>query len=366
MIDFERADLIVQPGAIMHNDFGDKEPARRRRRSTRCCATSRAIPPAAIRAVASRWIDGHILGPFSWLGRDQSDGNDRYRHEERRDLRGFGVFAAWIDDVDVIENNTLDSYVGRGRPRPRRALPARSRRLLRRFSAAPKRYWMSDQSYFQADRIARVAAHRRAHSAIAGKMRAGSGGGARSSSSIPSSAASPPSTSIRATWRPIVDIPRVRAADRRDRYWGAKRVASFSRDELAAVVATAHYRPAAAAFLTEALWQRRERIARDAFAETAALDHFAVDGTRLCFTDWWLRAGLGGAGGTSYVVREEDRVVATVAAADDRACATLPARDGYRVLTLSVIRPGERHAASSVAVHLVSRAGRARIVGVLH
>ena len=153
---------------------------------------------------------------------------------------------------------------------------------------------------------------------------------------------------------------------RRDRYWGAKRVAAFSREELAAVVATARYRPAAAAYLTDALWRRRERIVRDAFDETAALDHFHVDGAEICFTDLWLRAGLGGAGSTAYVVREDGRTIATVHSGDERACAALPARDGYRVLTLAAERPGERRVGQAVAVHLVSHGGASRVVGVVH
>src|SRR5207247_796047 len=75
--------------------------------------------------------------------------NDRYAHENRRDLRGFGVWAAWVDDVDIIENNTLDSYVGE---------PGRGHVVhyqldvggsFGEFANAPAPYWMGDQSYFQ-------------------------------------------------------------------------------------------------------------------------------------------------------------------------------------------------------------------------
>jgi len=364
VLDLTRADLILLPDARMHNQFGQGEPFRADDLDALLwhCARDR---DGRYRVVASRWIDGHILGPFQYLGRDASDGNDRHRHEDRRDLRGFGVFAAWIDDIDVIEPNTLDTYVG---------APGRGHvdhyqldlgGSFGGFSAAPKKAWMSDQSYFQADRIlgslatlglipyrwedARWQRRRRALIEQYPEF-----GGYSAEHFDPRA------------WRPIVDIPPFVRQTRRDRYWGAKRVAAFSRDELAAVVATARYRPAAAEYLLDAMWRRRERIARDAFDETAAIDHFRIEGTQLCFTDLWLRAGLGGAGGTAYVVREGGRTVATVRGGDERACAALPARDGYRVITIAAERPGERHAGEPVAVHLVSHGGHPRVVGVLH
>ena len=100
--------------------------------STRSCGTARATPTAATASSPAAGSPGTALGPFAWLGRDAHDANDRYAHENRRDLRGFGVWAAWVDDIDVIENNTLDSLRRRAGPRPRRPLPARRRRLVRR------------------------------------------------------------------------------------------------------------------------------------------------------------------------------------------------------------------------------------------
>jgi len=364
VLEVTRADLVLLPDARMHNQFGQLEPLGPGDLDAllwHCAHDSQGH----YRAIASRWIDGHILGPFQWLGRDVSDGNDRHRHEDRRDLRGFGVFAAWVDDIDVIENNTLDTYVGQAGRGHVDHYHLDLGGSFGSFSAAPAQYWMGDQSYFQADRIASslltvgLIPYRWEDSRWQRRRRAlveqyPEFGGYSAEHFDPRA------------WRPIVDIPAFVRQTRRDRYWGAKRVAAFSREELAAVVATARYRPAAAAYLTDALWRRRERIVRDAFDETAALDHFHVDGAEICFTDLWLRAGLGGAGSTAYVVREDGRTIATVHSGDERACAALPARDGYRVLTLAAERPGERRVGQAVAVHLVSHGGASRVVGVVH
>jgi hypothetical protein len=366
LLDVAREELRVRPGATMANQYGKREPLDEGDVDSVLRHSVRGAD-GRYRAVTSRWIEGKVLGPPSFVGRDRSDGNDRYAHENRRDLRGFGVWAAWVDDVDVIENNTLDSYVGeRGRGHVvHYQLDVGG--SFGAFSAAPAHYWMGDQSYFQAGRIIGafltlgLVRYRWEDERWQRRRRAlveqyPEFGGYSAQHFDPRA------------WRPIVDIPAFVRQTRRDRYWGAKRVAAFSREELAAVVAAGGYRPAAAAYLTETLWRRRIRIALDAFGETAALDHFAVAGERLCFVDLWVRAGLGGGDGTEYRARQDERVIAAArgAAVDGGVCVTLPALDGYRVVALAARRPGERGFGRPVEVHLIEHAGRARVLGVVH
>jgi hypothetical protein len=168
-------------------------------------------------------------------------------------------------------------------------------------------------------------------------------------------------------WRPIVDVPAFERQTARDRYWGAKRVADFSYDEVRAAVAAGQYRPAAATYLVQALWERRNRIAREYFRDAAALDYFDPGRGRLCAVDVWVRAGLGGGEATVYRAREDRRVIDehTGSGADGALCVSLPPRDGYRVVELAARRPGERHFGRAVQVHLVERAGAAHVVGLL-
>ena len=366
IVDVARGDLQPQPGSTMTNEWGQKEPLGDGDVDAILWHAGRTHD-GRYRAVASRWVAGRGLGPFSWLGRNRGDANDRYAHENRRDLRGFGVWAAWVDDIDVIENNTLDSYVG---------APGRGHVVhyqldlggsFGAFSAAPAHYWMGDQGYFQFDRffgsIATLGVvpyrwenqrwQRRRQTIVDEYPEFGGFSGEH--------------FDLRA-WHPIVDIPAFVRQTPRDRYWGAKRVAAFSPDELRGAIAAAHYRPAAAAYLFTALQQRRERIARDGFVAVAPLDHFRLEGDRLCFHDWWVRAGVGGGGGTDYRAREHDRIVDVQEGSDSQgsACVALPRHDGYRVIELAVLRPGERHFGPRVHVHLMSPGGRAaRILGVV-
>ena len=60
-------------------------------------------------AVASRVIPGDILGTFLFNGTRTDDPNDVFPHEDRRELRGLRVFAAWLNHDEIQTFNTLDA-----------------------------------------------------------------------------------------------------------------------------------------------------------------------------------------------------------------------------------------------------------------
>jgi hypothetical protein len=70
-------------------------------------------PDGRIRTLASRRIPGASKGGFAMSGTRADDANDTIPHEDRRDLRGLRVVAAWIDHVDFRRANTLDTFVRR-------------------------------------------------------------------------------------------------------------------------------------------------------------------------------------------------------------------------------------------------------------
>ena len=63
-----------------------------------------------IRVLASRYLPGVPIGPFSYTGTRVDDPNDVYPHEHRRELRGLYVIASWLNHADMKEENTLDMY----------------------------------------------------------------------------------------------------------------------------------------------------------------------------------------------------------------------------------------------------------------
>jgi hypothetical protein len=63
------------------------------------------------RVAASAWISGYAIGSFRYEGTRGDDPNDVVPHEDRRELRGMRLLAAWIGRVDAREANTFDAWV---------------------------------------------------------------------------------------------------------------------------------------------------------------------------------------------------------------------------------------------------------------
>jgi hypothetical protein len=64
-----------------------------------------------VRMVASKWLPGRTLGPFTYSGKRSDDPNDVINHEDRRDLRGARVLAAWLNHFDSREQNSMDTWM---------------------------------------------------------------------------------------------------------------------------------------------------------------------------------------------------------------------------------------------------------------
>jgi hypothetical protein len=357
LIDFRPSDLKLAPGAKWKDPLGGSHPLDQRFLDHMLAAMPRAAD-GTIRAVASRWIEGRIVGPFTYFGRRADDANDRVPHEDRRDLRAFGLFSEWVNNIDTLENNTLDAYVGK---------PGEGHLLHYQqdvggaFGAravGPIQYWMGVDVYLAPSRVLaslvtlgawprrwegeRVRAER-----------------ARVIAAWPELGFFDAEHFEPRAWHPVLDNPAFVLETARDRYWGMKRLLAFTPEELRAAIAAGRYRPEAAARLYDVLVARRERMARAFLGDVAALDRFRFDGDRLCFDDVWIEAGLGGERATEYQLSGDG-----VRAAPPARCAVLDAREGYRVVALAVRRPGERRFSAPVRVHVMEEGGRRRILGV--
>lgn len=68
-------------------------------------------PDGSYRVIASKALEGKVLGGFKLNGTRPDDPNDVILHEHRRELRGYLVFAAWLNHVDCKAIQSMDTLL---------------------------------------------------------------------------------------------------------------------------------------------------------------------------------------------------------------------------------------------------------------
>jgi hypothetical protein len=68
-------------------------------------------PDGTYRVVASMALEGTPVGRIRFFDTRPDDPNDIVPHQHRRELRGYGVFAAWLNHTDAKAINSLDTLV---------------------------------------------------------------------------------------------------------------------------------------------------------------------------------------------------------------------------------------------------------------
>ena len=63
------------------------------------------------RLTASKWLPGVTIGPIRYTGTRDDDPNDVIPHENRRELRGSSLLAAWLNHWDAREQNSMDVWL---------------------------------------------------------------------------------------------------------------------------------------------------------------------------------------------------------------------------------------------------------------
>ena len=103
------------------------------------------------------------------------------------------------------------------------------------------------------------------------------------------------------TWKPNYPNPAFLEMTLQDAYWGAKRVMSFSNEDIHAIVEQGQFsNPAVTDYITKVLIARRDLIGKAWFSRVAPLEDFVVADGKLRFTDLGQKYGVLSASIYSY------------------------------------------------------------------
>lgn len=322
-------------------------------------ASAARNPDGTLRALASKFLSGKPVGPFSFAGLRRDDPNDWIPHEHRRELRGLRVIAAWLNDNDVREGNTLDMYVNED-----------GRRFLRHYlldfnSALGAEPTKPDSLYGGFEYTLDWASVSKSlftlglHQPVWTR---------RQLPSHPGIGAFDAASFVPEQWKqnsPIVAFENMTAADA---YWAAKIVMSFTDEQIRAAIAEGRFAPEAAEFLARALIARRDITGRYWFRKSGALDEFrvrpAADGSAmLLFDDLAVARGFAEPAERTYRWRVVRGKRAGAWQESTAALPQIPLASADQVIELEVRNAAESHWSPTVAVHLRLENGALQVAG---
>ncbi|HMJ82380.1 MAG TPA: hypothetical protein VK504_04395 [Vicinamibacterales bacterium] len=213
-------------------------------------------PDGAYRIVASKALPGTPIGRIRFFDTRPDDPNDIVPHEDRRELRGYGVFAAWLNHVDAKAINSLDTLITEnGRSYVRHHLLDFGS-ALGSAGVGPADYWEGDEYLLEPrDTLKRMLSFGFAipkwHTAPFHE--------APSIGRFPADNASfNPDL-----WKPRVPNQAFLHARADDKFWAAQKLMSLTTDLLRAAIKAGDFRdPASEGFLVRALAERRDAIGR--------------------------------------------------------------------------------------------------------
>lgn len=114
---FESDAVYIGDDAKSENERGEEEPLTDEHLAE-VFAKALRLPDGRYRGSTSLFLEGKPLGPFTYQGVRDDDPNDVVAHQDRRELRGMRLLAAWTQHFDAREQNTLAMWIetteGRG------------------------------------------------------------------------------------------------------------------------------------------------------------------------------------------------------------------------------------------------------------
>jgi hypothetical protein len=252
-------------------------------------------PDGGYLAISSKYLDGKPIGPFNYRGRRKDDPNDRIDHENRRELRGLRIFAAWLNHWDTKQHNSLDVYVTEGDRSYVKHYLIDFASTLGAGAEGPEQRYGSEFTVDATAFFGRVLAlgfhedpWRRIHRPE----------GLNEVGYYESIEFDP------LKFKPLQPNTAFENMTMRDAYWAAKIITSFRDDHIQAVVREVRYHnPEAERYVTRVLTERRDKIGRSIFDKMPPLDFFQYKDGRVDFRDLGVERGIYPSGSAMYRAR---------------------------------------------------------------
>jgi hypothetical protein len=361
LVFFRAEDLIVDPKAKVKDSYrGDRPMTAADLRAVLARVGRRA--DGSYRGLASKLLTGVPVGGYAQEGVRADDPSDVIPHEDRRELRGGRVFFAWLNHVDMKEDNVLDMWVedprtpGRGRVRHHLVDFGNSLGIFN---------WQTETSagFTQLYDFSHGARSFVSFGLWQRPWERVSPSGLRGVGIFESTRFDPSSWRSRYPWAPFERF------DRFDGFWAARILQRITPAHVAAVVAEAHYEdPRSSVYMTRTLIERQRKLVRHYLSQVSPLDGFRVEGGRLCFQDL-LAESFAEERAVSHRLVAWDwagrRLAFAAEVSGGQVCAPVPAapdHDGYTIIDITTRRAD----AQRVLVHLARapQTGQLRVIGI--
>ncbi len=284
-----------------------------------------------VRMIASGWLPGRTIGPFSYEDTRDDDPNDVVPHEDRRDLRGARVIAAWLAHYDSREQNTMATWMA-------------SDKENKDGSPGHILHWYIDLgdcfgSKWQWDQMSRKLNH--SYYLDIGDIvtdgltlgiperpwdRAKLTAGAEMFNYFNGTDFEPDD------WKGGYPNPAFQRMTERDAAWAARIITRFDDEAIAKAITVADYSEAFhRSFLQDALVKRRDKIRARYFSKLSPLADVTVKGDQVCATDlasaaktWPVERFHYAAAMWSGEGLDDEKKVAVTRKADGEVCFELP------------------------------------------
>lgn len=299
LVTFDPSQLRIEEGLQFKDRRGAKRPFTQEVLDEVLAKVARQ-PDGRIRAVASRFLPGKPLGPFSYHGRRKDDPNDYIPHQHRRELRGLKVFASLVNHFDTKDLNSLDVLVEDDGARYVKHYLIDFGSTLGSDGDEPKAAYKGYAYVFDLEQAL--------VSLVTLGLRRWSWEGASAEGMLPSIGYFESKRFTPAGWKPLHANPAFGNMTANDGYWATRIVAAFSQDDLRACVQAGEYTdPAAEDYLVQTLMERRRKIIEYYYDKVNPLDdfHLSSDDCSLTvsFVDRWVVDGVGPADQVEYRYR---------------------------------------------------------------